>query len=339
MSRLWTPTRLTQLRHHPSLQSITLMFANYVYDMYIIRSIFTHCPDTLQEFKITTFGGTILQSNAREEYWDEEKGMGLWRVLPQMRDLTIDMSLSPCEESILFPLLRSCPNLKRLRLNTMYESSMDSLMSVLLQAQLRKSVVQLELPNTLPTPARGVQVMDTFCGLTSLAMRVTAGDADVIAKMIECSGRTLQDIRLIEGIAGSRYVAGIDSILEKCCRLRTLQVDGLGNASGTGISMTRLLQSDPWACKETLEELAFRIDGLRNEDFDNWNEERGVLLIVRLFERLKELPRLRRLKLMWGGGATGLWKGIPYDTGVRVLEAHGRGMIMSDVEWMGLYWA
>jgi hypothetical protein len=342
MARLWTPIRLAGLRHHQSLQSITLLFTIHVYDIYIIRKIFAHCPDTLQEFKITAFGGSILRSSAvekeEEENEDEKVRMRRWRVLPQMRDLTIEMSLHPCEESILFPLLKSCPHLTRLRLNTVYDK-LDALMDVLIQAPFRKTVVQLELPSLLPTTAYSVQFMSMFCGLTSLTMRITAGGVDVVTKMIESSGTTLEHIRLIEGPTRTHYAAGIDMILEKCPRLKTLRVDRLGNSSGMGVSISQLLETDPWACMETLEELAFTIDSPSSQDLDHWSAEYGVLLIVRLFERLKGLSRLRKVRLVWGGGMWGLWRTIPYEKGTRVLEASGRGMTMTDVEWMGLYLA
>ncbi|KAK3844523.1 MAG: hypothetical protein J3R72DRAFT_488597 [Linnemannia gamsii] len=349
MARLWTPTRLSQLQHHPSLQSITLIFANSIHDIYIIRDIGTHCPDTVQELKITTIGGSILQPSTvqgQEEEGIKDKEINIWRSLPQMRDLTIEISLHPCEESILYPLLRSCPNLTSLCLNTAYEGEwMESLMRILTQQQgvpFQNSLVELELPNILLYPAVGVQLMETFCGLTSLTMRVYGdGYTEVVSKMIQSSGATLENLWLIESTFVSRscYAVGIDPILEGCSRLQVLRVDVRGTIPGAGVTMDRLLlkanNNNSWACKDTLEELTFRIDNPRGGDMDLWSYERGVLLVLRLFEKLMTLPRLRKVNFKWGE----LWSAIPYETGSKCLRAvSGSKMTMNDVRWMGLYW-
>ncbi|KAK3834733.1 MAG: hypothetical protein JOS17DRAFT_788612 [Linnemannia elongata] len=338
LTRLWTPTRLRLLQQHPSLRSITMMFANYVYDLYIIRKIVAHCPDTVQEIKITTFGGAILQSSAGEERI-QDATVNQWRLLPQMRDLTIDMCLYPCEATVLLPLLRCCPNLTRLRLNTMYVGDMDALMGVLMKESLRRSVTQLELPNTLQ-PTFAAQFMEGYRGLRSLTMRVSAGYERVLAGMIQHLGSTLEHIRLMESttsVSSQQYLAGVDSILEGCGRLKTLKVDVWGNNTpGTGVAMDRLVGSTEWTCKETLEELTFRIDNPRG-DLDHWSYERGVMMVGRLFERLQALPKLRQIEFMWGG----LWKAIPLATGlegIRIASLRGSKMTLADVEWMGLHW-
>ncbi|KAF9152504.1 hypothetical protein BG015_005143 [Linnemannia schmuckeri] len=339
LTRLWTPMRLRLLRQHPSLRSITMMFANYVYDLYIIRKLVAHCPDTVQELKITTFGGAILQSSVREEIIGDLT-VNTWRSLPQMRDLTIEMCLFPCEETVLLPLLRCCPNLTRLRLNTMFVGDMDALMSVLMQESLRRSIIQLELPNTLSDPAFAVQFMEGYRGLTSLTMRVSVGYERVLAGMIQHLGSTLEYIRLVESamtFSSQQYLAKVDSILEGCRRLKSLRVDVWeNNTPGTGVSMNRLLGTAEWACKETLEELAVRIDNPRG-DLDHWSYERGVMMVGKLFERLQGLPRLKKADFVWGG----LWKAIPLATGLKGIRAaslRGSKMTMADVEWMGLHW-
>ncbi|KAF8943050.1 hypothetical protein BGZ47_005849 [Haplosporangium gracile] len=339
LTRLWTPTRLQLLRQHPSLHSITMMFANYVYDLYIIRKLVAHCPDTVQELRITTFGGAMLQSSAREEIVGDLT-VNTWRSLPQMRDLTIEMCLFPCEETVLLPLLRSCLNLTRLRLNTMFVRNIDALMSVLLQESLRRSITQLELPNTLPNPAFAVQLMEGYRGLTSLTMRVSVGYEKVLAGMIQHLGSTLEYIRLMQSttaVSSQQYLARVDLILEGCRRLKSLRVYVWGtNTSGTGVSMDQLLGSAEWAPKETLEELVIRIDNPRG-DLDHWSYERGVMMVGKLFERLQALSRLKRPHFVWGG----LWKAIPLATGlegIRAASLRGSKMTMADVEWMGLHW-
>ncbi|KAK5814316.1 hypothetical protein F5H01DRAFT_346375 [Linnemannia elongata] len=339
LTRLWTPTRLRLLRQHPSLRSITMMFANYVHDLYIIRKIVTHCPDTVQELKFTTFGGAILQPSVREERIHDAL-VNQWRPLPQMRYLTIDMCLYPCETTVLLPLLRCCPSLTRLRLNTMYIGDMDALLGVLMQESLLRSVTQLELPNALQDPAFAVQFMERYRGLKSLTMRVSIGYERVLAGMIQHLGSTLEHIRLMEStttVSSQQYLAGVDSILEGCRRLKTLRVDVWeNNTPGTGVAMDRLLGSMEWACKATLEELAVRIDNPRG-DLDHWSYERGVMMVGRLFERLQVLPKLRRIEFMWGG----LWRAIPLATGlegIRAASLRGSKMTLADVEWMGLHW-
>ncbi|KAG0289683.1 hypothetical protein BGZ96_006808 [Linnemannia gamsii] len=339
LTRLWTPTRLRLLRHHPSLRSITMMFASYVYDLYIIRKLVAYCPDTVQVLKITTFGGVILQSGAHEEIGDESLTTtnNQWRSLPQMRDLTIEMCLYPCEKTILLPLLRCCPNLTRLRLNTMFVGDMEAVMSVLMQESFRRSIKLLEFPNILQDPGYALLFMEGYRGLTSLTMRIALGYEPVLTGMIQHLGSTLEHIRLMEStttVSSQQYLAGVDLILKGCRQLKSLRVDIWGNNTpGTGVAMDRLLESAEWGCKGTLEELASRIDNPRG-DFDHWSYEKGVLLVVRLFEKLRMMPKLRTVDFVWGA----LWKAIPLEVGLKGIKASRSGMTIADVKWMGLSW-
>lgn len=207
------------------------MFANYVYDLYIIRKLVAHCPDTVQVLKITTFGSIILQSSAHEEIIRDESltiTNNQWRPLPQMRDLTIEMCLYPCEKTVLLPLLRCCPNLTRLRLNIMYVEDMEAVMSVLMQESFRRSITQLEFPNVLQDPGYALVFMERYRGLASLMMRIALGYEPALAGMIQHLGSTLEHVRLTEStttVSSQQYLAGVDLILKGCRRLKSLRVD------------------------------------------------------------------------------------------------------------------
>lgn len=97
--------------------------------------------------------------------------------------------------------------------------------------------------------------------------------------------------------------------------------------------MDRLLESTEWRCKGTLEELASRIDNPRG-DLDHWSYERGVLLVLRLFEKLRMMPKLKTVDFVWGS----LWMAILLGVGLKGIRASKSGMTIEDVKWMGLYW-
>ncbi|KAF9934008.1 hypothetical protein FBU30_003726 [Linnemannia zychae] len=227
--------------------------------------------------------------------------------------------------------------LKRLRINTVYIEAWHSLMGdVLLQEQFRKNITQLELPNPLPEPAYAVQFMESYRGLTGLMIRLTAGYSKMISTMIQYSGSTLENIRLLESTSSAQQNSvSIDSILEGCCRLKTLRVDVSANTPGTGIAMDKLLRSKEWSCKDSLEEMSFRINNPKGDSMDPWSCEIGILSVVRLFEKLKTLPRLRHVDFSWGDR----WDTVPLGLAAkRIKVASGGKMSIDDIKWMGLHW-
>ncbi|KAG0218306.1 hypothetical protein BGX33_007811 [Mortierella sp. NVP41] len=385
LARWWTPTRLGLLRQHPGLRRINLFFVNHIDNPYIIRTIVNHCPDTLQELRIASFGGVIEQEfeeDEEEEEGEPEGGIRIrsidcWRPLPQMRDLAIEMCLYPCERTLLFPLLACCPNLERLKLNTAYIVAWDSLMRVL--TRQCRLITQLELPNDLPDPSYAIEFMESFRQLRTLTMRVSEGYTKVIEAMLKHSGATLEHLHLVEGSKDHLYLsestslqlhldetngelipishdavtaaaqqtsgAQVDSILESCGRLQSLKVKaprGMATTTGNAVEIEQLLKVK-WACKDRLESLSFHIDDPRSTDvggeavavgLDNGSSsERNVLLVARLFERLKMLPRLKGLEITWGK----MWETIPLETAMRVFQEQGK-MTEADVKWMGLLW-
>lgn len=211
------------------------------------------------------------------------------------------------------------------------------------------------------THDRCLDILWAYPGLVELAFCYSEDmTPQVIQVLLEQSGSTLEVLEVSAGFdTDNRERIGVcvSQVLQKCPRLRRLKVVHEWEIEATGIGLQELVGIQ-WASGEWLEELQVPIGSpeffsLSIDEQDVWDravndelieEEKNrpeaqqqrridVGRVLQLARRLKLLPRLRNVKLLWMDPVVSIDEVLKFQE-----EERQEGMVIEEsfLQWIGL---
>ncbi|KAF9145323.1 hypothetical protein BGX30_009573 [Mortierella sp. GBA39] len=299
------------------------------YDVTVLAAILLHCPDTLTELTIDStvrFERTqfITELEGSDRQWIS---LPPWREFPSLARLVLKPQLKFQEEAILFPLLRHSQHLRELALPSIRMSHSDTMVTILIESCPHIDRMLRFSEHDDLTHDRCLDILWAYPRLVEFAFCYSEDmTPEVIEVLLEQSGSTLEVLEVSAGFDTDnreRMGACVSQVLQRCPRLRKLKVMHEWEIEATGVGLQELVGFQ-WAASRWLEELEIPIgspgffslsidegdvwDRVMEDQriADEWDTPNGVQQrmvnagrVLQLARRMKALPRLRKVKLLW----------------------------------------
>ncbi|KAF8942170.1 hypothetical protein BGZ47_006764 [Haplosporangium gracile] len=318
---------LTGLRH--STISTLELDLRQTYNVTVLAVILLYCPDTLSEltidntarFERTQFITELGGSNG------QRVPLPPWREFLSLVRLVLRHQLKFQEEAILFPLLRHSPHLREVALPSIRMSHSDTMAITLIESCPHIDRMLRFSEHDDLTQDRCLDILWSYPGLIEFAFCYSEDmSPEVIEVLLKQSGSTLEVLEVSAGFdTDNRERMGtcISQVLQRCPRLRRLRIVHEWEIEATGVELQEFV-GIRWAASEWLEELEIPIGSpgffsLSIDEGDVWErviEEERIEIeenrpeaqqqrmidagrVLQLARRLKVLPRLKAVKLLW----------------------------------------
>lgn len=323
----FTPPVLIGLRQ--SAISTLELDLRQTYDVTVLAAILLYCPDTLTELTINNTARFERTQFITELGGDNCQRISLppWREFPSLTRLVLRHQLKFQEEAILFPLLRHSQHLRELALPSIRMSHSDTMVTILIESCPHIDRMLRFSEHDDLTHDRCLDILWAYPSLVEFAFCYSEDmTPEVIEVLLEQSGSTLEVLEVSAGFDTdnrARIGACVSQVLQRCPRLRKLKVVHEWEIEATGVGLQEFVEIQ-WAASRWLEELEIPIGSpgffsLSIDEGDIWDrvmegqrtaderdtpggiEQRMVNArrVLQLARRMKALPRLRNMKLLW----------------------------------------
>ncbi|OAQ32898.1 hypothetical protein K457DRAFT_15974 [Linnemannia elongata AG-77] len=323
----FTPSVLIGLRQ--SAISTLELDLRQTYDVTVLAAILFYCPDTLTELTINNTARFERTQFITELGGDNCQRIPLppWREFPSLTRLVLRHQLKFQEEAILFPLLRHSQHLRELALPSIRMSHSDTMVTILIESCPHIDRMLRFSEHDDLTHDRCLDILWAYPSLVEFAFCYSEDmTPEVIEVLLEQSGSTLEVLEVSAGFDTDnreRIGACVSQVLQRCPRLRKLKVVHEWEIEATGVGLQEFVEIQ-WAASRWLEELEIPIGSpgffsLSIDEGDVWDrvmegqrtaderdtpggiEQRMVNArrVLQLARRMKALPRLRNVKLLW----------------------------------------